>query len=124
MQHTDLNQERWSRFSLAEQMANIGSEIERAVKWKDKRNQGYANMANERALELFDLTLSDRKHETSLKEIARARELWLDFFIGSNQYKQTTEQWRKYFLGFNRAARIRSNANLRARPDSNRRSSA
>jgi len=108
MQHTDLNQKRWSQLSLVEQMANIGSEIERVITWSEKQNQKYADLANERVLELFDLTLSDRKHPSELKEIARARELWLDFFVGNNQYNQTANQWRKYFLGFNYAARARN----------------
>lgn len=89
-------------------MANIGSEIARSLKWRDKQNLKYAAMANERALELFDLTLADRRHQAGIKEIARARELWLDFFVGNNQYHQTADQWRKYFLGFNTAARIKS----------------
>lgn len=108
MQHIDLNQERWFRLSLVEQMANIGSETERAVKWRDKQNLEYADIANKRALELFDLSLADRKYTTQLKEIARARELWLDFFVGNNQYNQTANQWHKYFSGFNWAARTKA----------------
>lgn len=106
MQHSDLNQKYWSSLSLIEQMANIGSEIERTIKWSSKKNREYANMSNNRALELFDLTLADKKNKTGLKEIARARELWLDFFIGDNQFGQTTDQWHKYFLEFNIAARM------------------
>ncbi len=106
MQHTDLSQARWSQISLVEQMANIGSEVIRAMKWRDKQNDEYSNLANVRALELFDLTLIDEDNFSRLKEIARARELWLDFFVGSNQYNQTSEQWHNYFLGFNTAARV------------------
>ena len=106
MQHTDLDKNRWFKFTVIEQMANIGSEIERAIKWRDKQNIEYADLANVRALELFDLSLADKRHKTGLKEISRARELWLDFYLGSNQYKQTANQWRKYFSGFNWAARV------------------
>ena len=105
MQHVDLNQTHWFSLNLMEQMANIGSEIERTIKWNSKHNREYADMANNRALELFDLTMSDKKNKTGLKEIARARELWLDFFVGDNQFGQTENQWHKYFLGFNIAAR-------------------
>lgn len=106
MQHLDLQNGRWSQLSLVEQMANIGSEVLRAMKWKNKGNQMYADAANVRALELFDLTLSQNKTAPQLKEIARARELWLDYFAGDNQYCQTEEQWQKYFLAFNYAAQI------------------
>lgn len=105
MQHKDLQNDRWFRLSLVEQMANIGSEIYRALNWKQKNNTPYANAANIRALELFDLTLADRRHGAGTKEIARARELWLDFFIGENQYGQTAQQWQRYFFAFTYAAR-------------------
>lgn len=108
MQHKDLASNRWFKLSLVEQMANIGSEVFRALKWKANLNPEYSSLANIRALELFDLTLNDKRHKNRLKEIARARELWLDFLIGNNQYNQTSEQWQNYFLGFNNAARIKT----------------
>lgn len=106
MQHKDLTGSRWYELSKEEQLANIGSEIARAINWKKKGNQEYANLANLRALELFDLTLGDIRYGKGLKEVARARELWLDYFLGDNQYQQTDEQWKKYFLAFALASRI------------------
>lgn len=111
MQHRDLRQSRWNKLSLMEQMANIGSEIERAISWRKKENQAYANAANARALELFDLTMDDMKHRKGMKEIVRARELWLDFFLGENQYHQTEQQWHKYFYAFTFAARNNTGKN-------------
>jgi len=94
----------WSRLSLIEQMANIGSEVFRALKWRHKNN-AYANLANDRALELFDLTKSKTIQFPALKELCRARELWLDYFVGDNQYRQTSKQWENYFMAFNYYAR-------------------
>ena len=31
--HKDLSDDRWLEFSFAEQMANVGSEVERAINW-------------------------------------------------------------------------------------------
>lgn len=104
MQHRDLQIKKWSSLSLIEQMANIGSEVIRSLNWRRKHNLEYAHMANLRALELFDLTLACQS-DPALKEVARARELWLDYFVGDNQYHQTDHQWHKYFLSFNYAAR-------------------
>ena len=104
MLHKDLTAAAWFALSISEQFANIGSEIERAMKWKNKNAQ-YAHQANLRALELFDQTLQDPKYKAGLKEIARARELWLDYFIGGNQYSQTADQWHKYIYAFTYAAR-------------------
>lgn len=105
MQHSPELREKWKLFSLYEQMANIGSEIFRAIQWKTKNNPDYAQQANIRALELIDLTLSLQYRYPYIKELTRMRELWLDFFMGNNQYKQSQNQWEKYFYAFTYAAR-------------------
>mgnify|MGYP001581562140 CR=1 FL=1 len=105
-QHQELANGRWFKLSLVEQMANIGSEVVRTINWKNKKNLEYANLAFDRALELFDLTISDPKNRHRLKEICRARECFADFFFGENQYNFTDESWEKYFYAFNYAARI------------------
>ena len=92
--------------TLLDQMANIGSEVIRAMNWRKKQNDEYAQLANVRAIELFDLTLSSQKVESTLKEIARARELWLDYFIGNNQYSQSGDSWEKYFMAFTFATQL------------------
>ena len=47
MQHKDLALGRWQKFSLLEQMANIGAEVGRAINWKN-RNEENSKMAFER----------------------------------------------------------------------------
>lgn len=101
--HTGL-EERWSDFSILEQMANIGAEVGRSIKWKSKNYQMSLN-ALYRALELIDLTVKDSKNKNSLKEILRVREALVDFLIGDNIYKTNESQWNKYFSFFNLAAR-------------------
>lgn len=105
VQHVELAQGRWFQLSLMEQMANVGSEVERMIKWRSKRNAPYAQQAFERALELLDLTLQDPKHRTRYREVARTREALADFFAGINEFGSTDESWRKYFLEFTYAAR-------------------
>ena len=104
-QHKGLAAGRWQTLSLAEQMANIGSEVERAFNWRAKQNVEYSGRAFWRALELIDLTLADPKHKGRLREIARTREALVDFYTNGNEYKTTEESWRKYFLSFTYAAR-------------------
>ena len=103
--HQSLTEERWQRFSLLEQVANIGSEVERALAAQKKKNKEQSEAALFRALELFDLTLADPKNKTRLREVTRARECFLDFFLGENQYGFTAEFFQKYFLDFALAAR-------------------
>lgn len=101
--HKQQAQGAWATYGLVLQMANIGSEVSRALKWRDK-NREIAKRAFERSLELFDLTVADHKNVRRLKEVLRARELWVDFFAYDNFYHSTREQWEKYFLAFAVAA--------------------
>lgn len=105
-QNGQLANGRWFQLTLVEQMANIGSEVIRAISWKQKGDSLYSRLAFERALELLDLTIADPRHKKSrLKEICRVREVLCDYFVGDNEYKSTDKQWEKYFYAFNWAAR-------------------
>ncbi len=105
MQHQGMASGRWNELSLVEQMANIGSEVERAIRWKNKNNQEYCIKAFERALELFDLTLESSKTFPQLKEIARAREVVVDFFFCDNSFGTPEQFLQSYFTQFAYAAR-------------------
>ena len=93
--------ERWFKLSLAEQLANIGSEVIRAINWKEKGRKDYSKEATLRAIELIDLTIEDRKNRYRLKEVLRLRELLADFLWFDNQYNSTAESFKKYFYAFN-----------------------
>ncbi|MDP2951157.1 MAG: hypothetical protein Q8N55_02110 [bacterium] len=99
-QHKTLSQERWNGFSFFFQMANIGSEVERAIKWKNKNSKEDSQLSLYRALELIDLTISDPKNRKRLFEIVRGREFLLDYFLGKNQYGYTDKAWQDYFYNF------------------------
>jgi hypothetical protein len=108
-QHDDVAAGRWWSLSLAEQFGNVGSEISRAIRWSAK-NPATARAALYRGLELFDLMLDDPQHRRSvarLREIARAREVVVDFFAGSNEYGSDARSLQKYFDQFALAARRR-----------------
>jgi hypothetical protein len=98
---------RWWSLSVAEQFGNVGSEISRAIRWSTK-NPATAQAALYRGLDLFDLMLDDPRYRGSvarLREIARAREVVVDFLAGSNQYCSTGPSLQKYFDQFAFAAR-------------------
>lgn len=106
MIHTGLTPERWFKFTILEQLANVGMDIERTIQWRNNNNPEYSQAAFERALELLDLTIADPKNRKRLKEICRARELLVDYFIFDNEYKSTDKQWQDYFYQFNYAAAL------------------
>jgi len=105
-QHKELANGRWFMLSFAEQMANIGSEVNRAINWKNKNNLVYSQRAFERALELLNLTISDKKNKKRLRELTRIYEILVDYFAYKNEYGSTDQSWQKYFLGFNYLARL------------------
>jgi hypothetical protein len=104
-QHQSLAAGRWKEFSFLEQMANIGSEVGRALNWRAKNNNAFSQKALERSLELLDLTLENAGSYPRRRELARVREALVDFFWGSNEFHSTEALWKKYFLHFNFAAR-------------------
>jgi hypothetical protein len=108
IQHKDLAAGRWNELPFLERMANIGSEVERALKWREKGNVEYSTKAFERALELIDLTLVHSERRARLKEVARMREALVDYFCGANEFKSTETSWRKYFSQFTYAVRRNS----------------
>ena len=104
--HREMAGGRWWTLSLAEQLGNIGSEVGRTLKWRS-RNPEIAQRALERALELFHLTLDDPRHRRSLprlREICRAREVWLDYAAGPNQFGSDGVSLQRYFDAFAKAA--------------------
>lgn len=104
--HKNLTPEKWFSLDLAEQMANIGSEVGRTITWRNKGHKKYAQLAFERALELADLTKEDPKNRKRLKEICRMREVIADWFF-QNEYKTTDQSLEKYFYHFNYYARLK-----------------
>ena len=83
-QHRKLASGKWQSLSFSQQMANIGSEVERKIIWRNKKNVPYSQRAMERALELLSFTIADRKNRKRLKELTRLREVLLDYFFGQN----------------------------------------
>jgi len=103
--HASLAAGRWQAMTLAEQLANVGSEVSRACRARAQGNEPRFAAALDRALELFDLTLADDRWATRRKEIARAREVICDFLVGDNEYGSSAEYLDAYFLAFATVAR-------------------
>ena len=107
--HHDLAGGRWQQLSLVEQLANIGSEAHRASAAKTLGNEDRLAAALDRFLELFDLTLADGRWIGRRRELARAREVALDFLVGDNVHGSSPQSLDAYFLPFAVAARALAN---------------
>ncbi|MBR4536946.1 MAG: hypothetical protein IKO62_09915 [Bacteroidales bacterium] len=89
IQHKKLFESGWSKLTLPQQMANIGSEGSRVVKWLAKGRRDNAERAFERMQELIDLTiaygrLGQTNRKALLKELCRFRELYCGAFLDGN----------------------------------------
>ncbi|MGM0365196.1 MAG: hypothetical protein ACQEP5_01525 [Actinomycetota bacterium] len=105
--HKNLK-DRWHQLTLFEQMANTGSEVERALSWRAKGNKKYSLLALERALELLDFTIEAIEQKHRLRELLRLREALVDYFVYDNDYGSTQKSWHNYFHPFNYAARLKA----------------
>ena len=98
--------QRWLTFTLMEQLAHVGSEVERAIRAHDGDNRGRFEGALTRALELFDLTVADERWRgPKRREILRAREEFCRLFFDPNVPSDSARGLRRYFLAFATAAR-------------------
>lgn len=105
--HRELTPERWFLFSLAEQLAHVGCEIERTIRWRNKGNMEYSRLSFERALELLLLTKIDPKYKGARRrELCRTYEALVDHFVYDNEYNTTDACWQNYFYQFNYAAAL------------------
>ena len=75
-QHKNLTLEKWSGYPKEQQVLMIANELNRAGNWIDKLATEEVNNCYERALELTDLTSSDRKWQGNARwELRRFRQM-------------------------------------------------
>lgn len=101
----EFGEGRWREYTFEEQLGNIGSEISRALHWKDKNKEAF-DSAIARAFELMDFTVQDcRWKNYRLKELVRVRELMADALYSGREYGATFEDLNRYFFDYALAAR-------------------
>jgi len=106
--HAGLAAGRWAALTLAEQLANVGSEVDRAITaWEARRSDRF-DRALARALELFDLTArDDRWSGHRRREILRSREEFCRLFFDGDPQPAAARTLQAYFLHFVVLARRR-----------------
>ncbi len=115
--HADLVAGGWRKLDLIEQLANVGSEVERTIRAHRAGQTHRFEHALARALELFDLTTEDdRWHGHQIQEIRRAREEFCRLFFDPDVPADSAEGLRRYFFGFAWLARLRHERKQTAPP--------
>ena len=107
--HVVLAAGRWRALTLAEQLAHVGSEVDRAIgAWEARRSDRF-DRALARALELFDLTVADdRWAGHRRREILRSRDEFCRLFFDDSPPPGAARTLSEYFLRFAVLARRRS----------------
>lgn len=97
MNNYQVDREKWSKLSIFDQMGNTYSEVGRALNAKKKGDNDRAWNAVVRALDLFDATSSHLASIKSgkLREVRRARELFLSEFIDGKDWR--IEEYLQHF---------------------------
>ncbi len=99
--------QRWHTLTLMEQLGNVGSEVDRAIRAHNSGNHARFDGALARALELFDLTATDERWSGHRRrEILRAREEFCRLFFDPSVSSGSADGLRRYFLAFAVAARV------------------
>ncbi len=104
--HAGLAAGRWKSLTLSDQLANVGSEVDRAIRAHEAGRTDRRDAAVNRALELFDLTAADNRWRGARRrEVLRAREEFCALFWGDGERLGGAASLSRYFLYFALAAR-------------------
>ncbi|MEX1997516.1 MAG: hypothetical protein WEA04_02450 [Candidatus Andersenbacteria bacterium] len=96
----------WEKMSLAEQLGNVGSDYERALRWKEKNQPLLFKNAAARTLEQLDRTLTNPKLlPVRRREIARLRDEVCSVLFENEKATQSSRGLQKYFLSMATLAR-------------------
>ncbi|MGH7449245.1 MAG: hypothetical protein ACRELT_16850 [Longimicrobiales bacterium] len=105
--HTGLASGGWARLTLVEQLAHVGSEVERAIRAHESGREQRRDHAIVRALELFDLVAADERWRgPRRRETRRAREEFCRLFFDDSLSSSDATGLQEYFRQFAVAARI------------------
>ena len=91
---------RWFNMPIGMQLANVGSEVARAIRWKNKNDREKQERFCAKAIELLELTKDDPKNEHRQGELDFCIEELEDFFRGENYYQTTDAMLIRYYDAF------------------------
>ncbi len=100
-----VDQAKWSKLDIFNQMANIYSEVGRSF---NSQNSTDRDAAIARAIDLFDATVRDLNGHNSpkLKEVLRAKEQYLTIVSNKVADYDAQQSLDRYFMHYAVAARL------------------
>ena len=91
---------KWFAMPVAEQLANVGGEVGRAIRWKARGDAQKSRNFCDKAIEFLELSVRDPKNKHRVGELINAEEELKDYFFGENMFGTTDEALMKYYDAF------------------------
>ena len=91
---------RWFSMPLSAQISNIGSEVHRAIQWKNRNNKERAVSFCDKAIEFLNVIKKDPKNKYRVDEFDEAIFELDDYFKGENTYHTRDEVLIAYYDAF------------------------
>ena len=91
---------RWFEMPVWMQISNIGSEVARAIRWKNKGDSQKAENFCKKAIDFWHLSEADPKNKHRIGEFECAIDELQDYFMGDNKFQTTDEILRRYYDAF------------------------
>jgi hypothetical protein len=83
--------------SIGDQIYNVGSEVARAIKWKNQQNYQRQLNFGIKAIELMGLIKMDPKNTKRFDELNFYEQELIDYLFGGNVYENTDENIMKIY---------------------------
>lgn len=90
----------WFAMPIGVQISNVGSEVHRAINWKNKGDIQKRNSFCMKAIEFLELMKKDPKNCYRKGELSCCIDELADYLMGENMYNTTEEQLIKYYDAF------------------------
>lgn len=90
----------WFAMPIGVQISNVGSEVHRAIRWKNRGNVQKKTSFCMKAIEFLELMKKDPKNLYRKGELDCCINELLDYLLGDNIYNTTEEQLIKYYDAF------------------------
>ncbi|MCM1295747.1 MAG: hypothetical protein NC311_09420 [Muribaculaceae bacterium] len=90
----------WFAMPIGVQISNVGSEVHRAIRWKNRGDEQKRNGFCLKAIEFLELMKKDPKNQYRKGELDCCINELQDYLMGENVYNTTEEQLTKYYDAF------------------------
>jgi hypothetical protein len=98
--HAGPSAERWSEFTLVQQIIMIANDLNRASKWMDPEDRDLRRSAYARALALTDLTAAGNHRLSLRRELLRWRDLLAQLYLEQDPSPERNAELLKVLLRF------------------------